>query len=130
MTINGVKIQGEANKDYSNSWKVGGSSGTTSRNCFFATAIEPGTSWALPTNQIAGLQPDTLEGQVLLTSRPPLDVSRYIRELFAYPYGCLEQTISGLYPSLFSTQAELNKIGIKTQTDADRHKAIEVFRIC
>ncbi|MFH6839339.1 alpha-2-macroglobulin family protein [Providencia sp. 2024EL-00732] len=126
MTINGMTIDGEANKEYSNSWKVGVRPAQPAETISFATSIEPGNVWSLPTNQIAGLQPDTIEGQVLLTSRPPLDISRYIRELFAYPYGCLEQTISGLYPSLFSTQAELNKLGIKTQTDADRHKAIEI----
>lgn len=55
-----------------------------------------------------------------------MQIARYIRELFAYPYGCLEQTISGLYPSLYSSQAELNKLGIKSQTDDDRRKAIEL----
>ena len=59
-----------------------------------------------------------------LTSRPPLDISRYIRELYAYPYGCLEQTVSGLYPSLYSSEAELKKLGIKTQTDAGRRQAV------
>ena len=62
----------------------------------------------------------TLEGELLLTSRPPLQVARYIRKLFAYPYGCLEQTVSGLYPSLYSTEKKLKQLGIKTQTDADR----------
>ena len=126
MTINGMNIKGEASKDYTNSWKVGVRPAQPAETISFATTIEPGTAWSLPANEILGLQPDTLEGQVLLSSRPPLQISRYIRELFAYPYGCLEQTVSGLYPSLFSTQAELKKLGINSQTDADRHKAIEI----
>ncbi|SPY78090.1 alpha-2-macroglobulin family protein [Providencia rustigianii] len=126
MTVNGVKIAGEAEKEYKNSWKVGVRPAQPAETVSFATAIEPGEVWSLPTSDFAYLQADTLEGQVLLTSRPPLQIARYIRELFAYPYGCLEQTVSGLYPSLFSTQAELNQLGIKTQTDAERHKAIEV----
>lgn len=126
MTINGVKVEGEAEKEYKNSWKVGVRPAQPAETVAFATAIEPGEIWSLPTNDFAYLQQDTLEGQVLLTSRPPLQIARYIRELFAYPYGCLEQTVSGLYPSLFSTQAELQKLGINSQTDADRHKAIEL----
>ncbi|MFN6886097.1 hypothetical protein ACK4SH_30920, partial [Proteus mirabilis] len=43
----------------------------------------------------------------------------------AYPYGCLEQTVSGLYPSLYSTEKELKQLGIKTQTDMQRKEAIE-----
>ncbi|TFQ21538.1 alpha-2-macroglobulin family protein, partial [Escherichia coli] len=36
----------------------------------------------------------------------------------------LEQTVSGLYPSLYSSEAELKKLGIKTQTDAGRRQAV------
>ncbi|ELX8378330.1 alpha-2-macroglobulin [Providencia vermicola] len=126
MTINGINIPGESLKEYSNSWKVGVRPAQPAETLSYAIAIEPGEQWTLPTEELRGLSPDTLEGQVLLTSRPPLQIARYIRELFAYPYGCLEQTISGLYPSLYSSQAELTKLGVKSQTDDDRRKAIEI----
>ncbi|EMF4670731.1 alpha-2-macroglobulin family protein [Providencia stuartii] len=126
MTINGIDLPDESLKAYSNSWKVGVRPAQPAETVSYAVAIEPGEQWSLPTENLQGLSPNTLEGQVLLTSRPPLQIARYIRELFAYPYGCLEQTISGLYPSLYSSQAELNKLGIKSQTDDDRRKAIEL----
>lgn len=126
MTINGIDIPGEKLKEYTNSWKVGVRPAQPAETVSFAIAVEPGEQWSLPTEDLRGLSPDTLEGQVVLSSRPPLQISRYIRELFAYPYGCLEQTVSGLYPSLYSSQAELFKLGVKSQTDADRRKAIEI----
>ncbi|MCO9894645.1 hypothetical protein KU391_24430, partial [Salmonella enterica subsp. enterica serovar Mbandaka] len=43
------------------------------------------------------VSPATLQGQLLLSGKPPLNLARYIRELKAYPYGCLEQTTSGLF---------------------------------
>lgn len=126
MTINGINLPSESLKEYSNSWKVGVRPAQPAETVSFAVAVEPGEQWSLPTEDLRGLSPDTLEGQVLLTSRPPLQIARYIRELFAYPYGCLEQTVSGLYPSLYSSQAELTKLGVKSQTDEDRRKAIDI----
>lgn len=126
MTINGINLPGESLKEYSNSWKVGVRPAQPAETISYAIAVEPGEQWSLPLEDLRGLSVDTLEGQVLLTSRPPLQIARYIRELFAYPYGCLEQTISGLYPSLYSSQAELSKLGVKSQTDDDRRKAIEI----
>ncbi|EKT55719.1 alpha-2-macroglobulin family protein [Providencia sneebia] len=126
MTINGINLPGEKLNEYSNNWKVGVRPAQPAETVSFALALEPGDAWALPTEDLRGLSPATLEGQVLMSSRPPLQISRYIRELFAYPYGCLEQTVSGLYPSLYSSQAELFKLGIKSQTDEDRRKAIEI----
>ena len=35
-----------------------------------------------------------------------------IQALKAYPYGCLEQTTSGLYPSLYADAATLKKLGV------------------
>ncbi|HDL8016514.1 TPA: alpha-2-macroglobulin family protein, partial [Yersinia enterocolitica] len=59
-------------------------------------------------------------------SRPPLNLARYISELYAYPYGCLEQTVSGLYPSLYSNHAQLTALGIKADSDEKRRKSIDV----
>nr|WP_314265538.1 alpha-2-macroglobulin [uncultured Moellerella sp.] len=126
MTINGMNIPNEMLKQYSNSWKVGVRPAQPAETIAFAEVIQPGASWTLPSNAILGLSQNTLQGQMLLTSRAPLQISRYISELFAYPYGCLEQTISGLYPSLYSNQQELEKLGIKSQKDSDRRKAIDM----
>lgn len=126
MTINGLTVPNEQLKPYTNQWNIGVRPAQPAETVAFAESIQPGNIWTLPSEAISGLSPDTLEGQVLLTSRAPLQISRYISELFAYPYGCLEQTVSGLYPSLYSNQAELQKLGIKSQTDQDRRKALDL----
>ncbi|WP_434524262.1 alpha-2-macroglobulin family protein [Photorhabdus asymbiotica] len=125
LTADGLNLPGEDLKQYKNSWKIGVRPAQPAETMLFADVIHQGENWQLPLDAISGLAPETLEGQLLLTSRPPLQISRYIRELYAYPYGCLEQTISGLYPSLYSNEAELKKLGIKTESDSQRRASID-----
>lgn len=58
-----------------------------------------------------------MQGQLLFSGKPPLNLARYIRELKAYPYGCLEQTASGLFPSLYTNAAQLKALGIVGDSD-------------
>ncbi len=125
LTVNGFNLPDENLKQYKNSWKIGVRPAHPAKTIQFADVIHQGQNWQLPPTAISGLAPETLEGQLLLTSRPPLQIARYIRELYAYPYGCLEQTVSGLYPSLYSNEAELKKLGINTQNDEKRRTAID-----
>ncbi|MDX7988885.1 alpha-2-macroglobulin family protein [Xenorhabdus sp. 12] len=125
LTINGLNLPDENLTQYKNSWKIGVRPAHPAKTLQFANVLHQGQDWQLSPAAISDLAPETVEGQLLLTSRPPLQIARYIRELFAYPYGCLEQTISGLYPSLYSNEAELKKLGIKTQSDEARRAAID-----
>lgn len=83
-------------------------------------------SWQPPAAQSRGFAPQTLQGQLLLSGKPPLNLARYIRELKAYPYGCLEQTASGLFPSLYTSAAQLKALGISGDSDEKRRAAIDV----
>ncbi|MDU7048861.1 MAG: alpha-2-macroglobulin [Klebsiella variicola] len=88
--------------------------------------LQPGESWQAPAAQSQGFAPQTLQGQLLLSGKPPLNLARYIRELKAYPYGCLEQTASGLFPSLYTSAAQLKALGISGDSDEKRRAAIDV----
>ncbi|EAU1105053.1 alpha-2-macroglobulin family protein [Salmonella enterica] len=55
-----------------------------------------------------------------------LDLARYIRELKAYPYGCLEQTASGLFPALYTNAAQLQSLGITGDSDEKRRAAVDI----
>ncbi|MGU2568740.1 alpha-2-macroglobulin family protein, partial [Pseudomonas aeruginosa] len=125
LSIYGIKVPNEEIKPYQNTWKIGVRPAYPAETIHYANTLADGESWRLPNEALNQFNRSTLEGELLLTSRPPLQVARYVRELFAYPYGCLEQTVSGLYPSLYSTEKELKQLGIKTQTDMQRKEAIE-----
>ncbi|OTH89005.1 hypothetical protein CAZ07_37090, partial [Pseudomonas aeruginosa] len=61
-----------------------------------------------------------------LSSPPPLNLGSQISYLQAYPYGFLEQTASGLYPSLYADDALLKRLSIKGEPDAERKRKIEL----
>jgi uncharacterized protein YfaS (alpha-2-macroglobulin family) len=63
------------------------SSGVPGPDGEYGAMLNPGESWTAPAQHINGLSPATLQGQLLLSGKPPLNLARYIRELQAYPYG-------------------------------------------
>lgn len=126
LTISGMVLPGEKLPDYQHHWKIGVRPAYPAQTRHFANVLRSGESWSLPTEAMAGLVAETLQGQLLVTSRPPLNLARYISELYAYPYGCLEQTVSGLYPSLYSNHEQLTALGIKADSDEKRRQTIDV----
>ena len=61
--------------------------------------LEPGESWALD------LAPHGLPGtnvvSLEVSAAPPLNLERRLHYLISYPYGCLEQTTSAIFPQLY-----------------------------
>ena len=124
--ISGVNLPGETFTALKKQWTLSVRPPFPAQSINSGAVLAPGEVWDIPPQHISGLAPATLEGQVLLSGRPPLNLARYIRELKAYPYGCLEQTTSGLFPSLYTNQAQLAALGIKGTTDEQRRAAIDL----
>lgn len=124
-TISGVSLPGETFQPLHKQWKIGVRPAFPARTVSGGTMLQPGESWQVPASLLSGLAPQTLEGQLLLSGRPPLNLARYIRELYAWPYGCLEQTTSGIFPSLYTNHEQLRALGIKSSSDAKRREAID-----
>ena len=72
---------------------------------YVALVLQPGNAGEAPVGAKPGFSPATLQGQLVFSGKPPLNLARYIRDLKAYPYGCLEQTASGLFPSRFQRRS-------------------------
>ncbi len=124
--ISGINLPGETVNPVHHSWQIGVRPAWPAETRNFAAVIRNGEPWNVPAEALSGLAPATLQAQLALGNRPPLNLARYISELYAYPYGCLEQTASGLWPSLYTSQAQLTALGIKGSSDAARREAIEV----
>lgn len=123
--ITGLDLPAEPVKPLQQQWKIGVRSPYPAETRSFNSVMQAGETWHLPPEALSGLASPTMLGQLALSNRPPLNIARYLSELYAYPYGCLEQTTSGLYPSLFTNQMQLNALGIKTTSDAVRRESIE-----
>ncbi|VFS53011.1 Alpha-macro-globulin thiol-ester bond-forming region [Budvicia aquatica] len=126
VTVNGLVLPNEPTMVIERHWTLGVRPATPAKTNSYAMTLSSGQNWVLPPDALQGLATSTIEGQMTLTGTPPLNVAQHIRELFAYPYGCLEQTTSGLYPSLYSNQAQLAALGIKSDSDDVRRKNIDI----
>lgn len=124
--ITGLNLPGETVAPQVKQWKLGVRPAFPAQTVNSGAILSPGQVWNISAEHLSGLAPKTLEGQLLLSGRPPLNLARYIRELKAYPYGCLEQTTSGLFPSLYTNEAQLTALGIKGISDEQRRTAIDV----
>ncbi len=124
--VNGLQLPGETFAPLSKNWKIGVRPAFPAQTVNSGTMLKPGESWIAPAQHLTGFSAATLQGQLLLSGKPPLNLARYIRELQAYPYGCLEQTTSGLFPSLYTNAAQLTALGIKGDSDEKRRTAIDI----
>lgn len=124
--VSGLTLPGENITPLRKSWKIGVRPAFPAQTVNSGIALQPGESWHAPASHLEGFSPTTLEGQLLFSAKPPLNLGRYIRELKAYPYGCLEQTTSGLFPQLYTSAAQLKALGIKGDSDASRRDAIDL----
>ena len=124
-TISGLNVPGESIGPQQKQWKIGVRPAFPAQTVNNGVMLQPGESWTPAAEGVANFSPVTVQGQLLFSGKPPLNLARYIRELKAYPYGCLEQTTSGLFPSLYTNAAQLKALGITGDTDEKRRAAIE-----
>ena len=125
-TVTGLTLPGETFTPLQKEWKIGVRPAFPAQTVNSGIALQPGESWNAPASHVAGFSPETLQGQLLFSGKPPLNLGRYIRELKAYPYGCLEQTTSGLYPQLYTNAEQLKALGIQGDTDEKRRAAVDL----
>ncbi|HGE6882230.1 TPA: alpha-2-macroglobulin [Citrobacter amalonaticus] len=124
-TLSGLNVPGEDIGPQQKQWKIGVRPAFPAQTVNNGVMLQPGESWTLPEEEVMNFSPVTVQGQLSFSGKPPLNLARYIRELKAYPYGCLEQTTSGLFPSLYTNAAQLQALGIAGDTDEKRRAAIE-----
>jgi len=124
--ISGLSLPGETFAPEHKQWKIGVRPPFAAQTVNSGVMLNPGESWHTPPQHLANISPATLQGRLLLSGKPPLNLARYIEELRAYPYGCLEQTASGLFPSLYTNAAQLKALGIKGDSDEQRRGAVDI----
>ncbi|ALV91389.1 MULTISPECIES: alpha-2-macroglobulin family protein [Pantoea] len=124
VKVSGMSLPGETLAPSERQWSIGVRPAYPAQTLNFENVMQTGLSWQVVASAFNGLQKDTLTGQLSLSNRPPLNIASFISQLYAYPYGCLEQTASGIWPSVFTNKAQLDALGIKTSTDEARRASI------
>ncbi len=68
-------------------------------SAFHASVIDPGKSWS-GVFTLPGME-GTNSGTIEISSIPPIDIERRLHFLITYPHGCIEQTVSAVFPQLY-----------------------------
>ncbi|MFS0824841.1 alpha-2-macroglobulin family protein [Pseudomonas phoenicis] len=124
VQVTGLQLPNEPTSVYTRDWTLGVRPAYPAMLKHYRVALKD-QPWSLPDNDLAAFEPAGLEASLALSSRPPLNLAEQIRALQAYPYGCLEQTTSGLYPSLYADADSLKRLGIKGEPAEVRKRKIE-----
>lgn len=125
VKVNGLSLPGENLPAFAREWRIGVRSAWPAQQKHLRSVLQ-GDSWQLPAGTLAAFEPAGREALLSVSSRPPLNLAEQIQALKAYPYGCLEQTTSGLYPSLYADAATLKKLGLEGEPEEQRRNSIEI----
>lgn len=125
VTVNGLDLPGENLPAFSREWTIGVRPAYPAMLKQYRAVLKD-QAWSLPDGALEAFEPAGREALLSVSSRPPLNLGEQIRALKAYPYGCLEQTTSGLYPSLYADAPTLKRLGLQGESDADRKRKIEL----
>lgn len=125
VQVQGLVLPVEPNTVFSREWTLGIRPAYPALLKHYRATLSD-QPWSLPQSELAVFEPAGLEASLALSSRPPLNLGEQIRALEAYPYGCAEQTTSGLYPSLYADDATLKRLGLKGEAADKRQRKIEV----
>ncbi|MNQ32579.1 hypothetical protein D3C85_459900 [compost metagenome] len=125
VLVNGLDLPGESLPPFTREWTLGVRPAYPAMLKHYRAVLKD-QPWSLPEGQLSQFEVAGREALLSLSSRPPLNLGEQIRALKAYPYGCLEQTASGLYPSLYADAASLKRLGLEGDTDTERKRKIEL----
>ena len=87
--------------------------------------IQPGGTWTTAFQAI-GI-PGTNKGTIELSSIPPLNLEKRLGFLIQYPYGCIEQTTSAVFPQLYLS--DLMEISEESKIKIDRNIRAAIQKI-
>jgi len=114
--------------DISRSWRLGVRSSYPSVTRKTVATIDPNARWT-PELKTGDLVPATVQFQMNLSNRPPIDFAGHFEYLLHYPYGCLEQSISTGSPWVLATPETLSEMGLSARVEAQFNRPYdEEFR--
>lgn len=126
LEVQGMQLPDEDLAVLKRNWTIGVRPAYPAENRSYQAVINAEQSWQLPPEALAGYQRGGLQALLSVSSRPPLNIAEHLRALDAYPYGCSEQTTSGLMAALYINDAQLDGVKLSTDTPEKRREQVEL----
>ncbi len=127
LSIKGLKDESGNPAPFVRNWKLGVRPAWPATTRRLQKVLGKNESFSLPAESLNGLLADTVQVLLTVDDTLGLELQEQLRNLLQYPYGCLEQTSSRLYPLLFANPRNLTALGIKSpfKDDAERLQQID-----
>ena len=114
-----LQVAGEGTR-IDRKWQLGVRPGypATARKVF--EILGPEGSFSLDPGLAADLIPETVDGDLKISTRVPINFQNAMKGLIDFPYGCLEQVSSRAYPLLFATPEQIARYHLPSITREER----------
>ncbi|MBB5206707.1 alpha-2-macroglobulin family protein [Chiayiivirga flava] len=90
-----------------------------------ARVIDTAQTLNFGSNLFDGLYPESAKALISVSAVPPLPFAAVVDGLIGYPYGCIEQTSSRLWPLVWLDDATARKLGIPALEPAKRKAMLD-----
>jgi len=122
-----VKVQISSNTGYAleRRFAVQVQAATPEQHVVKRFIVQPGETLDVREADLAGLLRNTVQGQLVISNRAPIDVRDAVQGLLSYPYGCVEQTTSTAYPHVLVDEDGAKVFGLKPYTRTQRSDMLD-----
>jgi uncharacterized protein YfaS (alpha-2-macroglobulin family) len=90
-----------------------------------ARAVPNATTLSFGPNLFEGLMAESGNALITVSTVPPIPFAAAVKGLIGYPYGCIEQTSSRLWPLLWLDEATARKFGLEPIPEATRKDMLD-----
>jgi uncharacterized protein YfaS (alpha-2-macroglobulin family) len=123
LTVNGVKVDDQTST-IKRRWKLGVRPPYPAIMRYKQKVLATGETFTLDASDVDKLLVDTVEASISVSSKANMNMADQLKNLLAYPYGCLEQTSSRAFPLTYATIDNQKLFGLKTIVEPERIKMI------
>ncbi|CCK80679.1 alpha-2-macroglobulin family protein [Desulfobacula toluolica] len=123
LFINGLVVDGKK-QTLNRTWFIDTRPAYPATTKVFRSHLKPGETFDIKPSQMNSLIKETIGVQAVISAFPPINLSDHIQQLNAYPYGCLEQITSGIYPHVILNAFDIAELGLTGQTSEQTNKKV------
>lgn len=126
LTINNIRLKNQPALSLSRDWQLTVLPAWEKSERRWQKVLSANQELSVNPEQLDDLLSASLSGQMSLSTQPAFSIANHFNALKAYPYGCLEQTTSGVFPQLYVDDPLLAELGIQGSEQVARATAINL----
>ncbi len=125
LNVTGLVVDNRQ-KEVNRTWTLGIRPAYPALAKAFKQRLKPSDSFIIDEKETGNMIPETIDIAVMAHTSPPIHITEHIRQLTAYPYGCLEQITSGIFPHVILSRNDFKALGVSGEDAESTDKKIRL----